>query len=790
VTLTGPGGVGKTRLALELAAAIEAEDADGVVFVPLADVSDPGLVLPTVAAALGLQDEGGLPLPERIATAVRGRRLVLILDNLEQVLGAATAISHLLGRCPDLSVLATSRAPLHVRGEREFPLGPLPIPDPAALPPPQELAGQASVALFADRARAVDPAFAISAENAGAVATLCAQLDGLPLAIELAAAWTKLLAPAALLSTFTDRLQLLTRGPRDLPDRQRTMRDAIGWSYDLLAPPLRTTFRRLAVFRGGATVEAIAAVVADEAPADPLAVFDALSELTDQSLLRGGEERSGEASRFRMLETIREFGREQLVEAGELEAVRARHFAYFLGLVEGAELKLVGPEQAEWLRRLDREVDNIRAALAFALESGRAQSVLRIGVCLAQFWGVRGLLRQESVWLDQALALPTEGIAEPVTDPALVARALGMLGIVAFEAGDYPLARERLEASLGMRRELGDRFGIANMLNNLALIATGEGDHAQARALHEESIAVRRALGSERAVGSALVNLGDTLNSLGEHGQARAAFEEALAMAGRQGDPRVHAHALNNLAETAWFEGDVAAAGRLADEALTAAQALGDRRAIASCLLNLARFVAAGGDPDRSARLLAEAIVLLRDQGNPAALAEALDALAGPVAARGDLERAARLLGAADGLRRWRPATPAPIARQTRIEAERAVAARLTAKRREAAIEEGRALTIEQAAAEAIGAALLPPTAVERPSEAPTGGPAERDYGLTPREVEVLRLLVEAKTDREIGETLFISARTAMSHVANILGKLGVESRTGAATFAVRHGLV
>jgi non-specific serine/threonine protein kinase len=292
----------------------------------------------------------------------------------------------------------------------------------------------------------------------------------------------------------------------------------------------------------------------------------------------------------------------------------------------------------------------------------------------------------------------------------------------------------------------------------------------------------------ERLVGLGLVNLGDTLNALGDHAAAQAALVEALAMAERQGDQRLRAHALNNLAETAALGGDFVAACRLADQALGVAQEVGDRLATGSCLLNLARFEVARGSYEPATRLLAEAVVLLREQGNPAALAEALDALAGPVLARGDAELATRLIGGADAMRRWRGASLGAVARQTRSRVEQASALRLSERRRQAALEEGRGWSLEQAGAEALAAALA--SSPVRAGEAPAQETAERAYDLTARELEVLRLLVEAKTDREIGETLFISPRTAMSHVSNILGKLGVETRTGAATFAVRHGLV
>jgi predicted ATPase/DNA-binding CsgD family transcriptional regulator len=785
VTLVGPGGVGKTRLALETAAAVQANEPDGAVFVSLASVTDPELVLPTIGRELGLREDGGLPLIERLADYLRRRPLLMVLDNLEQVLGAAPVVARLLERCQGLRVLATSRAPLRIRGEREFPVSPLAAPDSHRLPPLAEVAKSAAVTLFVERAAAVEPSFALTEENAAAVVALCARLDGLPLAIELAAARSRFLRPAEMLKLLNARQRVLTGGARDLPDRQRTMRDAVAWSYDLLPAEIQVLFRRIAVCSGGLTPEVAAAVAAEDGAGDALETFDGLATLHEHSLLT--READGDLTRFRMLETIREFGIEGLAEAGEEHATRDRHLAYFTRWAKEVQPRLAGPEQADALDRLDAELDNFRAALAWAIEGRDAAAALDLGGALLHLWGMRGHLRTESVWLERALAVAAE--SESDIDPALRARVLGVLGVVDYEAGEHGRAGARLESSLAILRQLGDRKGEATVLSNLALVAIDEGDYARARSLNEGSIAIRREFGAgaENVLGLALNNLADVLNALGDHEAARAALHEALAIAGRHGNDRIKAYALNNLAESSALAGDLANARRLAEEALALARQLNDGKSIATFLVNLSGFVARDGEPQAATRLLAEALVLWQERGEPRGLAEAMEALAGPVAALGQANAAAHLLAEADALRAWSTAVPGPMALARRKAALAMVAGRLGSKG-ETPSADGRTPNIQEAAAEAIRVALAASTAAAAPpAPAAAAGPGGT---LSPRELDVLRLLVEGQTDREIGDTLYISPRTAMAHVANILSKLDVPSRTAAAALAVRQGLV
>src|SRR5579859_496612 len=398
LTLTGPAGVGKTRLALQVAVGAGAAFRDGVAFVDLAPLRDPRLVLPALAGALAIRDTGATSLAEHLITALRERQMLLLLDNFEHLLDAAPSLMDVLCACPGLKLLVTSRAVLRIRGEHEFDVPPLALPDPAHPPRLDELARYAAVALFVQRTRAVKPGFTLTPENAAAISEMCQRLDGLPLAIELAAALGKLFPPRALLRELDRGLGALVNGPRDLPERQQTMRLAIGWSYDLLTEQERALFRRLAVFAGGWTLEAAEAVcvASDGIPLDTLA---GLGSLVDKSLVRQGEQPDGEPS-FRMLATLREFGLERLIEAGETTAARLRHASYYLELAEASALELAGAQQARWLTLLEHEHDNFRSALRWTLTAGHTALGTRLAAALWRFWEIRGHLSEGRGWLD------------------------------------------------------------------------------------------------------------------------------------------------------------------------------------------------------------------------------------------------------------------------------------------------------------------------------------------------------------------------------------------------------
>ena len=498
--MTGPGGTGKTRLSLQVAAEVVEEFPDGAWFINLAPISDPTLVASAIAQTLRVTETAGTSLVESLQSALRNKSLLLLLDNFEQVLPAAPLVADLLAAAPGIKILVTSRASLGLYGEHDLHVPPLQLPDPKHLPSLDRLSQYEAVRLFIERAQAAKEDFAVTNENAPAVAEICVRLDGLPLAIELAAARVRLLPPRALLQRLSSRLKLLTGGGRNLPARQQTLRGAIDWSYSLLNPAEQTLFARLAVFVGGRTVDAVEAIcnAAGDLPIDPL---DGVGSLLDKSLLRQEEGPDGEA-RLVMLETIHEYARERLDVSGEGAALRRQHLAYFLALAEQAEPELRGAAQVAWLHRLETEHENLRAALQWALGTGEAELAVRLASALAWFWEQRSYLSEGRQWLATALALP-HAVA-----PAVRAKALVGAGLLAFRQGDYAHATSLSEASLARYRELGDQQGMAGALANLGTVATEHRDYARARALLEESLELSRTLEDDEGIARALNHLG------------------------------------------------------------------------------------------------------------------------------------------------------------------------------------------------------------------------------------------------------------------------------------------
>jgi predicted ATPase/class 3 adenylate cyclase len=534
LTLAGPGGTGKTRLALQAAADLLEDFADGVFFVPLAPLSDPELVPSAIARTLGIREQGDQPLWERIRHELATKQLLLILDSVEHLVEAAPAVGELLAACPRLKVLATSRLPLRLRAEHEYPVLPLGLPPRHAASPEAILCFEA-VRLFVERAQTVKPGFILTPETAVAVAEIVRRLDGLPLAIELAAARVRILPPATLLARLEKRLPLLTGGPRDAPARQQTLRDAIAWSHDLLTPAEQTLYQRLAVFAGGAALEAVEAVVNLEGQLDVLAGLD---RLVEHSLLRSAEGVDGEP-RFTMLETIREYGLERLEESGEAEATRRAHTDFFLALVEQAEPELTRPEQLTWLERLETEHDNLRAALSRALVCD-AQIALRLAVGLGWFWYFRGYFREGRAWLDCTLAVSR--------DPGpLHVGALAAAGRLARHLGEYEGAIALLEQSLELARTVQDRRAEAIALFELgALAGLAEGDAAREVALTEASLAVWRELGDAWGTAQTLNNLGYEAYLQGDLDGAVSLLDEGVTLARAAGDRLVLGYILDS----------------------------------------------------------------------------------------------------------------------------------------------------------------------------------------------------------------------------------------------------
>ncbi len=606
ITLTGPGGVGKTRLALELARVLEPSYADGVAFASLAPVKDPTLVLSSIAEALGVQEVAGRPLAERAAQFLGDRHVLLVLDNFEHLIDAATQVAELLAACPGLTVLTTSRATLRLSGEHEYPVSPLTAPLPGERSDLANLAANDAVALFAQRARAASPDFVLTEGNAAAVASICRRLDGLPLAIELAAARVKVLPAEALLARIEKRLPLLAGGPRDQPARLRTMRDAIAWSYDLLDEEEQIVFRRLAVFAGGFPLEAAECLA--EAPGDrgedarPLASlpFLIVASLVDKSLLVRVEQAYGD-SRLHMLETIREYGLERLAECAEVGAVRAAHAAYFLALAEKAEPALFGPEQGSWLARIEAEHDNLRLALEWMRDHGAVEEYLRLCGALSVFWEIRGYLSEGQRWLTWALAHRSEA------PTSATAKALRGAGMIAREQGDYAAAAALGEEALVLFRELGDTLGVARTAHLLGDTASDVGDYARAAAMLEEGLALFATLGDMSSMANMLNDLGVVARRRGEFDHAAGLFEASLDKARIAGNELGMARTLSNLGHVAADQQNQPRAVALYRESLELQAEVGDLRGIAWSLERLAAMPVTWQWPEHAARLFGAA---------------------------------------------------------------------------------------------------------------------------------------------------------------------------------------
>ncbi len=608
LTLTGPGGVGKTRLALEIGQQMCAGYAESAAFVPLAALGDPTFVLPEIAYTLGIRRHDACPVAQRLADALRDKALLLILDNCEHLPAAMPEIAALLTACPGLTVLATSRAALRLRGEWVYPVPPLALPKTTAHPTRDALGAAPAVELFVQRAQAVRPDFALTDENAPAVASICSRLDGLPLAIELAAARIATLPPLALLARLDHRLDLLTCGARDLPDRQQTLRDTITWSYRLLAGEERALFRRLAVFPGGARLDAVATLCGSEVRPD--SALDRITVLLGHSLLRRESDPDGEL-RVTMLETIREYAHEQLHASNEIEATWRVHAAYVLALAETAEAALTGHQQTVWLTRLEAEHDNLRAVLSWAMACDEVETALRLAGSLWRFWQMHGHVREGRRWLDAALALPAPAA------PASRGKVLNAAGVLSFQQGEYAASGALHREDLELRRALRDEPGIAQALNNLGVVARNAGDIAAAQALHEESLAIRRALGDRWGVAQALNNLGVVARMQGDLTRAEALHEESLAIRRELGDKRGMVVALIYQGLVARAREDHAAAHAWYAEGLASVWALGNLPLIAEALEGIAIAITGIGDTERAARLFGAAETLRDSLGVP-----------------------------------------------------------------------------------------------------------------------------------------------------------------------------
>jgi predicted ATPase/transcriptional regulator with XRE-family HTH domain/TolA-binding protein len=643
LTLTGPGGVGKTRLAIEVARRMADEFPDGVVFVDLAPLRDPALVLGTMAQGLGVDERDATPLHDRITTSLREKRLLLLLDNFEHLLPAAAAVVALLEACPGVVMVVTSRVALRVRGGREYPIAPLALPESADVP--ESLARSPAVELFVERARAAGANVSLEAEKLAIVADICRRLEGLPLALELAAARARLLPPPSLLARLDQRLPLLVGGPHDLPARQRTMRDAIAWSYELLEASEQALFRRLCVFVGGCTLDAAEAVCGEHA-GEPT-VLDGLAALMDSSLLRvevaspvGDRDTAPETQRIALLETIREYGLERLEAHAESHTVRQRHAAYYLAVAEAAQSGLAGPEAPAWLARLDREHDNLRAALRWAHEQRDQAMALHLAGALWRFWHQRGHLSEGRQWLRRALDLPA---ASTITTSARVNALVGTARL-AIDQADYDEAAASCTLAVSLGREQDDASQLVAALNVQGLLARQQDRYADSVHDHQQALSLAQPAQDRAGEAIALLGLAHAAMFTGDAAKTSALAEESLAVARKPEDRHVVAQALFLLAWQAINAGRYERAEALGTEALRLFRTLGDTGETAEMLFLLGNVAHCRGEHECAASFFEEALSLNRDRGDENRLSRDLSGLGAAALNLGDLMRARSLI--------------------------------------------------------------------------------------------------------------------------------------------------
>jgi predicted ATPase/Tfp pilus assembly protein PilF/DNA-binding XRE family transcriptional regulator len=637
LTLTGEPGIGKTRLGLEVARRLVDQFDDDVFFVDLAAIGDPAFVVPTILQAIGVKEISGASPFEILKTHLRDKKMLLMLDNFDHVISAAPIIAAMLEIAPNLKILVTSREILHLKGERKVVVSHLALPDPKHLPPVEKLARYPAVEMFVYYANATKPTFALTQANASAVAEICVWLEGIPLAIELAAARIKLLTPQALLERLRSRLTEELRSRMvDHPPRHETPRAAISWSYELLNTAELALFARLGVFAGGCTLEAAEAVLGDDGQVSSAesavyipvnAVLDGLSSLIDKSLLRQVDEMDGKP-RFVMLETIREFAQERLIQNEEAEAILRKHARYYLELAETASPEIEGPQGDEWLDHLESEYRNLHAALDWARDSNDTAILLRLCVALWRFWEVRGYLRVGRSWLKDALA-PVSSSGSDMSDelPALRATVLRGAGALAYDQGDYDQAAAQFEESLALSRSIGDTKRIAEVLNDLGMIAGRQGDFKQAMVLYEESLALSRAARDGAGTATSLNNLGNIAHIQGDYDQATALFNQSLALRQTLGATRGMAWAKTNRGLVACDQGGYEQAVALFTESLTLFQELEDDLGVATSFTRLGRVARYQGDTHRATKLVQEGLSRLRELENKSGIAKALNIL-------------------------------------------------------------------------------------------------------------------------------------------------------------------
>jgi predicted ATPase/DNA-binding CsgD family transcriptional regulator len=759
------------------------------------------LVPSAIAQALDLKETGGRPLVESLQDFLRGKHMLLVLDNFEHVLAAAPVVRTLLGAEPGISVLVTSRAVLRLYGEHDFPVPPLALPDQSGGASAAYVAGFEAARLFLERAHAARPSFTFTDANAPLVAALCRRLDGLPLALELAAARLRVLPLPALVDRLEHSLPLLTGGARDLPARQQTLRNTIAWSYDLLDPDEQAVFRWLSVFRGF-TLEAAEALCGAAAahprstsvalPPLGIDVLDGITRLVDQSLLRQEDAEDGQPW-YAMAETIREYAAERLVESGDAPAIQRRHILHYLRLVESADPELHGPQQKQWLVRLEREHNNLRAALDSCWATGYAEPAYRIALAVWWFWLVHGHMsegRERLVRLLDRFPVPP-GSPERANQRADIrARVLYAAAHISNAQGDYAAARRFQDEALAIRRALGDPVQVAGALEPLGTSAALQGDYDAAQRAFREALAIARTLGNPYMTAMSLHDLANVLHEQGDYGAARGLADEALVLLREVGDTRALGSASLTRAVIAQDDGDYDTAQRLTEEALDLYEEAGDSRSVALGLANLGSLATVRGDHAAARQRLGASLAIFEDLADNASTASVIQRFAELEAAQSHFLTALRLAGAAAALRDAAGVSLSPTS-QSKLEARLAPARHALGEAAAEAWRVGQALSLPEAVAAALGAPEPPSAAARRPHSAASIQPDRgRATALTAREQEVAALIARGLTNRQIGTTLVITEGTAASHVVHILDKLGFSSRAQIAVWAAERGLL